>query len=196
MNVLESSERSLEQMDVNSCHPAEPRNHLTRLRVKCPAKDSVSWSCSGILIGPRHVLTSAHCINGVEVATLEAGFLERNGRLQWYNVAKAYIPLRWKVDGDYAVLKLKGLPSRRSHVSVAPMALPKNSKISITGFPGDKDPESLWISKCRALLVTSGLIWNDCDVKRGSSGSGVLAKDNSSGSPRTVVVGVLSGIDL
>ena len=41
MNVLESSERSLEQMDVNSCHPAEPRNHLTRLRVKCPAKDSV-----------------------------------------------------------------------------------------------------------------------------------------------------------
>lgn len=64
---------------------------------------------------------------------------------------------------------------------------------NFTGFPGDKDPESLWISKCRALLVTSGLIWNDCDVKRGSSGSGVLAKDNSSGSPRTVVVGVLSG---
>lgn len=62
-----------------------------------------------------------------------------------------------------------------------------------TGFPSDKAPSSLWISKCRALKVTSGLIWNDCDVARGSSGSGVLLKESSSGSTRTVVVGVLSG---
>jgi len=36
--------------------------------------------------------------------------------------------------------------------------------------------------------VTNGLIWNQCDAARGSSGSGVLG-----GSPRTAVVGVLSG---
>jgi len=87
------------------------------------------------LIGGRHVLTSAHCIDDVNVATLQAGFLERNGRLQWYDVSKAYVPLRWKIskDDDYSVLKLSGLPSRRSFVRVAPMSLPTGSMISITG---------------------------------------------------------------
>lgn len=41
-------------------------------------------------------------------------------------------------------------------------------------------------------MVTSGLIWNQCDAARGSSGSGVFVKNNSR-SPRTTVVGVLSG---
>ena len=41
--------------------------------------------------------------------------------------------------------------------------------------------------------MSSGQIWNNCDVVRGSSGSGVLLKDNSGGITRTVVVGVLSG---
>ena len=81
------------------------------------------------------MLTSAHCIDGEEVATLQAGFLERNGRLQWYDVNKAFVPLRWKInkDDDYAVLKLTGLPSRRPFVSIAPMGLLQGSMISITG---------------------------------------------------------------
>ena len=82
------------------------------------------------------MLTSAHCLDGVTAGTLQAGFLERNGRLQWYDVVKAYIPLRWKTSkalaNDYAVLKLNR-PPNRSYVSVSSVALPKGSVISITG---------------------------------------------------------------
>lgn len=181
-----------ERKNLPSSSKAQKSPHSAACKVSC--KGFCSWSCSGILIGQRHVLTSAHCIDDVNVATLQAGFLERNGRLQWYGVSKAYVPLRWKIskDDDYAVLKLRGLPNRRSFVHISSMSLPTGSMISITGFPSDKAPSSLWMSKCRALKVTSGLIWNDCDAARGSSGSGVLLKDTSSGSTRTVVVGVLS----
>ena len=113
---------------------AQKSPHSAACKVSC--KGFCSWSCSGTLIGPLHVLTSAHCIDGVNVATLQVGFLERNGRLQWYDVMKASIPLRWKITkkiDDYAVLKLKGRPSRRSYVSVMSIPLPKGSLISITG---------------------------------------------------------------
>ena len=63
----------------------------------------------------------------------------------------------------------------------------------IAGFPGDKPSNSLWTTKCHPLFVTRGLIWNQCDVAQGSSGSGVFATDTSSGLPRTTVVGILSG---
>ena len=76
------------------------------------------------------MLTSAHCIDDVDVATLQIGFLERN------DVIKASMPLRWKLTkkkDDYAVLKLKGQPSRRPYVSVVSKPLSKGSLISITG---------------------------------------------------------------
>lgn len=122
-----------ERKKLPSSNKAQKSPHSAACKVSC--KGFCSWSCSGILIGPLHVLTSAHCIDGVDVATLQAGFLERNGRLQWYDVNKAYVPLRWKItnDDDYAVLKLTGLPTRRSFVSVSPMALSQGSAISITG---------------------------------------------------------------
>ncbi|XP_022792677.1 serine protease 23-like [Stylophora pistillata] len=183
-----------DRKQLSSSNKAQKSPHSAACKVSC--KGSCRWSCSGTLIGSHHVLTSAHCIDGEDIATLQVGFLERNGRLQWYDVIRASIPLRWKINkktDDYTVLKLEGRANRRSYVSVVSTPLPKNSLISITGFPGDKPPSSLWISKCRAILVTSGQIWNNCDVVRGSSGSGVLKKESSRGTSRTVVVGVLSG---
>lgn len=122
-----------ERKNLPSSTKAQKSPHSAACKVSC--RGFCSWSCSGILIGRRHVLTSAHCIDDVNVATLQAGFLERNGRLQWYVVSKAYVPLKWKIskDNDYAVLKLSGLPNRRSFVRIAPMSLPTHSMISITG---------------------------------------------------------------
>ena len=122
-----------ERKNLPSSSKAQKSPHSAACKVSC--KGFCSWSCSGILIGQRHVLTSAHCIDDVNVATLQAGFLERNGRLQWYDVSKAYVPLRWKISkhDDYAVLKLTGLLNRRSFVRIAPMSLPTGSMISITG---------------------------------------------------------------
>ena len=74
---------------------AQKSPHSVACKVSC--KGFCSWSYSGTLIGPLHVLTSAHCIDDVDVATLQIGFLERNGRLQWNDVVKASMPLRWKL---------------------------------------------------------------------------------------------------
>lgn len=73
------------------------------------------------------------------------------------------------------------------------VAIKFNSTSFFSGFPSDKPSNSLWTTKCRPLLVTNGLIWNQCDAASGSSGSGVFGKSTIGRSPRTAVVGVLSG---
>lgn len=70
-----------DRKQLSSSNKAQKSPHSAACKVSC--KGSCRWSCSGTLIGPHHVLTSAHCIDGEDIATLQVGFLERNGRLQY-----------------------------------------------------------------------------------------------------------------
>ncbi|XP_068674502.1 serine protease 23-like [Montipora foliosa] len=178
---------------VPSATTAQLKPYSSACKLSC--RGSCSWSCSCVLIGSRHVLSSAHCLDGVTTRALQVGFLEPNGRFQWYNVMTVSTSEEWRtlqaVTDDYAVLKLRR-STNRPHISVSSdVSLSKKSVVSITGFPGDKPSNSLWTTKCNPL-VTRGLILNRCDVAQGSSGSGVFATDTSSGLRRTTVVGVLS----
>ena len=123
-----------ERKKLPAASKAQKTPHSAACKVTC--RGFCSWSCSGVLIGSRHVLTSAHCLDDVIASTLQVGFLERNRRFQWYNVMKKYVPSRWKtakaLTDDYAVLKLTRRPGR-SYVSVSSVALSQNSVISITG---------------------------------------------------------------
>ena len=113
---------------------AQLKPHSSACKVTC--RGFCSWSCSGVLIGSRHVLTSAHCVDSVTTGAVLVGFLERNGRFQWYNVMEVFIPSGWQaskaITDDYAVLKLRR-STNRPHLSVSYVPLSKKSVIAITG---------------------------------------------------------------
>uniref|UniRef100_A0A8C6X0F5 Inactive serine protease 35 n=1 Tax=Neogobius melanostomus TaxID=47308 RepID=A0A8C6X0F5_9GOBI len=121
---------------------------------------------------------------------------------KWTRVKKTQVPKGWfkgvskglAADYDYALLELKKA-SKMQHMDLGIIPSVKNlpkGRIHFSGFDDDR-PGTLVYRFCSVSQESSDLLYQYCDAKPGSSGSGVYIRLKAGKKWKRKIIGVFSG---
>ena len=188
--------------------------------------------CSASIIGPRHVLTAAHCIidtdSGQPYTNIEflPGLLGKTRKIPGRSFAiRAWIPkvfieeaanIAFEADTDVHSFTLKmaqndlavvevisSFASSAPNLSEQYGAFPIGSftyanekpynRVEIRGYPGDKPAGTMWEELCYMRPDDTKRVKVSCDTAPGSSGSGIIQRDDDGTAGVVAVVSSTSG---
>lgn len=178
--------------------PGDTNRYYVSSNTSYPARASGHWSslgCTGFFVGPRSIVTAAHCFYSRSSKTFLAtgdfvpgkqtsGQQEPWGRwsIAYFYVPNAYIdPTKTNNEArqfDFAVAELKIAPGYTGSPGWYGTTTSMAGTFTVFGYPGDKPTGSLWGKTGTILTPSDSSWWHRIDCVGGDSGAALIDSSN------------------